>query len=145
MKSTRTRKISGDKIYVVMSQSWEYNDEYFYTTDGDAGKTLIAYRDKAKAEAVALDKNIEALMEAGCRDGGLGEWNNCGETDFRNKGPKLDALLTKLGWDKDDRDLIIPNQIEGRDFTLTKDEAVLLMNALSLYWYYVEEVELGEA
>jgi hypothetical protein len=49
-----------DTIYVIMAQNYEYNDEYYYFTDG--GEALDWYPDREAANVACALKNA-AWME----------------------------------------------------------------------------------
>jgi hypothetical protein len=49
------------KIFLVAAYSWEYNDEYYYTPDGNPTCPQIAFEDEGKADKICRKKNIEAL------------------------------------------------------------------------------------
>ena len=94
------------EVYTIVQVGWEYNDEYYYQGESGGGTPLSVYKDRSKAEAAALAKNIEEYKNIGAsRWNQLGAYFPDGEYDFDSDDKEE---LKKLGVTANDQGIILP-------------------------------------
>jgi hypothetical protein len=115
-------------LYVVMENSFEYNDETYYQPEGGGGLPRAAYTTLAKAE-----KALNAINARWLRENNPREYSAYGEELI---APKNRALVRALGVDPEDLDE--PETLE--DYTDAQLSA--LMGYLPIQPYEICEVKV---
>ena len=122
------------KAWIVMQIGWQYNDEYYYASDNDAGTPQKVYLDKKKAEEAALDLNIAALRkeELGSYmiDGDISTILEIEEEDFK-------TLIEDLGGSVEEYEINLPAKLK-------REDALKVLAALDLRWFEVKEAPVGK-
>ncbi len=122
-------------VFIVMENSFEYDDERYHSPECGGGKPLQAFTSEAKAEAFATKKNIEELRDllAGKSYRGLGSMGYDPDEVFTDP----DKAAEILGVDVDDL-------MEFETSEKLSDEQLSQLNdVLNLVFYEVMEVEKG--
>ena len=107
------------KGYVLMQRAYEYNDEYYVSSEGGYSKQI--YFNENEAEAACDSRNLQFMR--GLR--------------YTEYGGYLDDSLELILSTEDIRNEQLPDD-------LTSDQAKELMDALYIHMWYVEEVEVIE-
>ncbi len=129
MKEVEHKKI----CYIVVKRNQEYNDEYYYFSDG--GRPNNAFLDKGKAEELCFELNKKELQGLN-----LMEWQEDEfeiDESFINFFPSFEKFLGKQSYDLGYKDLILPGE-------LTNEQVEYLMGLTGLKFYEVFETELLE-
>lgn len=72
-------KQKGPQAYVVQEIYWAYNDQYYYTEEGDPGAPVKAFLDKTRAESICEEKNIMFFKSLIVQKDGHGIFDYLGE------------------------------------------------------------------
>ena len=127
-------------IYIVCAVGFDYNDEYYYSNDDDAGHPEGAFYDRAQAEAEARKRSID-------------DFKNHELNDYVSTGSKFgDYVIDKKAFvkilnetrkkdrfkveDLDEYELSIPTN-------LTDDQIGRLLDLFVVKFYDVREVVLS--
>lgn len=119
--------------YIVIKRNQEYNDEYYYFSDG--GRPNNAFLDKGKAGELCFELNKKELQGLN-----LMEWQEDEfeiDEGFINLFPSFEKFLGKSSYDLDYEDLILPRE-------LTNEQVEYIMDLTGLKFYEVFETELSE-
>jgi len=151
------------KVYIVVSIAYDYNDEFYSSHEDNPGSTVKAYRDKKKAEdeCARLNKAHLQSIEAG----GLYKWAYdsletvltwwIGSKDV-DKRPELKQLFWDMGcrpehdaeqWKgpEDISDDYITETMDFKELDGTDEQWAELVKLLSFCeGYKVEEVEMED-
>lgn len=136
-----------ETIYLVMEQSFDYNDEYYFQTDG--GYPNSYFLDKAKAEEACSKKNLEEFKRI-VNEGDIREYTSDGFDGLISEDATEDELdfeegifktlfgmsaykWWKSGWNEDVEFKVEPSE----------EQWLRLMNCFSLNFYNVVTVQKG--
>ena len=101
------------EVYTIVQVGWEYNDEYYYQGENGGGNPLSVYKDRSKAEAAVLAKNIEEYKRiSSSRWNRLGAYFPDNEYDFNSDD---DKELKKLGVIVNDEGIKLPESASDAD------------------------------
>jgi hypothetical protein len=101
------------EVYTIVQVGWEYNDEYYYQGENGGGNPLSCYKDRSKAEAAVLEKNIAEYRTIGSsRWNQLGAYFCDGEYDFDSDDIEE---LEKLGVTLSDDGITLPESASDED------------------------------
>lgn len=120
------------RAWIVMEISWQYNDEYYYTGEGDAGTPQKVFFDKKKAEEQALDLNVKALSTQGMTGHyeSLGDVLTIDQEDF-------EKLVKDIGGSVEDYEVNLPKK-------LSREDAVKVLAAINIRWFEVKIAPVGK-
>ena len=62
-KTTKPKVKKDNVVYVIQSIDWEYNDEYYYTTEDEAGHPYKAYKTEEAAKAALIELEVKSFKE----------------------------------------------------------------------------------
>jgi len=127
------------KVWVVTEYSWEYNDEYNYTPEGDPGYPVVAFTTAEAADKACLTRNIAAMRAS---DNLLSYNSNDGWGAFAKGGEGCEindvkAFCVSRGWECDDSTLVLPK-------SASDDDIEKLMAMSSLRFFSVREIGLDK-
>ncbi len=82
MKTTKTKSTKPTKVYVVMEVGFDYDDQYYSSSQNGGGSVNAIFLSKKKAEQQCLDNTVEFLhsQARGKYHSGMSEW--LGEDDW---------------------------------------------------------------
>lgn len=83
-----------ETIYLVMSQGFDYNDEYYFQVDG--GHPESFFTDREKAEAAAEQKNLDEFKSL-IKDGSIRDYSSDGLNGLISDSTTEDDLLYDSG------------------------------------------------
>ena len=135
---------AGPIVYAVVATSYDYNDEYYYTTEGGGYHVQKVYVNQARAEEECASHNRDSLLSNELRD-----WVTDGETFFNDTidGMEPADFLKQYGIDYEE------GEIDGFDSTLSEaykegkiNDQVLdkIYNASCLSFYQVETLHVED-
>lgn len=119
-----------NKCYVVVENNREYNDEFYYFTDG--GRPNNVFLEKGRAEEQCLELNKKEFQELN-----LMEWLQDGieiDEEFIRYFPTFEKFLEKDSFDLGYEDLILPKE-------LTNEQVKYLIKLTHLKFYEVIKTE----
>lgn len=125
-------------VYTIVEIGWEYNDEYYYTHDGDSGQPLAVYKNRATAEKVCLAHNIQRYKEiANSKWAGIDSYFV--DWDFSDIEDEREAL-EELGVTFDDKDHGAPKLPQSA----SDDEWGQIVGLMGIVFYKLETLEFVE-
>lgn len=148
-----------NKGWLVVEDTFEYNDQYYYLTEGVSVKPTL-YMDKAKAEEARFKVNKETTLSL--LNGGLGDYVGEDTLDqvilpgheeavYRILYPKeinmsdeeyLDKMDENLAWNSYEGDESAPTLIVSN---LTDDQIKVLIEGVKIFnQASIKEVEIEE-
>lgn len=128
MSSKSVEKEQTGKLYIVVEESFEYNDEWYYKA-GDGGEPLKAFRNKANADAECLRMNAERRTKDPL------------EFEDREYEPNYYKVYTIDAPTEDDDDVEVASYSELRQ---KKDVLATQMNKLARSFFEKGAAELFE-
>jgi hypothetical protein len=151
------------KGYIVLTQGWEYNDEYYFRPDSESGTPKAVYVTQEAAEAAALALNVQQFKEF-VIDSYTYKWSGKNKTLPTGQFFDEAAIEESLEYMGEDHDLVfhamskLQNNSPGlwinpktemhRDYQiklsrpLTPEEIGLYMKESGIGNSYVQEVEI---
>jgi len=140
-KNKKEEKESLDEIipvrtaYVIMEIHFEYDDNYYNSSESEGGSPQKVYLDRKRAEEVYIKKNVEALESY---DLTSYSWR-LRESDAKED---LECAVQKHGCkiieSNDDIKIEFPENEELH----TKEMVDEIMDSISISFYKLEEIEL---
>jgi len=110
----KSRHNMENKVFTIVRIEWQYNDEYYYTGEGNGGNAVAVWRDKARAEEECRRLNRKSARGQGYH--GVG--NFLGEDPFWNTKPteETDKLFERIGFSRDETwEYCIPESAADED------------------------------
>jgi len=128
----KTRCSMENKVYIVTEIEWQYNDEYYYTSEHEGGKAIEAYRDLSEAVAVCEANNIAEARKLNRRGH---QWNTTLGEYIGDSTPRISSdLAERMGLDLEDIwEYEIPEDATDAD-------VLALLKAAKIAFYKVEAV-----
>lgn len=128
------------KIYVVVEQDFEYDDQNYYTT-GDAGYPRKAFKTKRKAEENALQQSVASI-----RGRGFGEFTSSGLSNcFDHPWEKVLEFCEKHGFETEEQTWKKESSEVSNIKVDDQPEALVgqLLQWFNLDFYHVVEMTIG--
>ncbi len=126
------------RVWVIVEVTWEYNDEYSYSSDGDSGRPALAFTTEAAAKEACMRKNVAAMRSDDnlCNYNGNDGWEALAGSEEDAQG-KLRKFCDSIGCETGDNSLSVPPKV-------TYENCVKLYGMISLCFYSVEEIAIDQ-
>jgi hypothetical protein len=126
-------------VFAVMAADWDYNDEYYYTTEGGGGHPKRVFRSKEKADNMAKELTAQTLRRVNLRD--YSEAGMEGILGYNNLATNLEQLEAA---GIDPKDVCDENHSESKLDDYTDAQLLVLADLICIPFYEVVEVEIDE-
>lgn len=129
--------------YLIMSPSWEYNDEYNYKLGDDIGTPMMLCNNEKEANALCEQYEIKWWQDY-MSDKNIGGWMSHGESYESLTGLMECQAISMLS-----KVFTFGNPIKLLDWVLPRNLTVEQVKVLkevypSIYFYFVTEVKVNE-
>lgn len=146
------RGLGKNVIYIIVSKSYDYNDEYYYDSVAGGGSPIEAYVSKEKAENEAKLRSIKEFMsldrlwEWGGGEGALGIFMSTSAEDLVNLFEKVGVAARAEDFNDADRLEEIYKDLRKQytEQKITAEQIIPIYDASSLQFFYVEEIPVED-